>query len=78
MNNIQVSNADEAKAMLESVMNNQEGAARDIVLINAGAAIYVSGIAATLAEGVTRATAEIVSGAAKQKLEQLVQLSNAN
>ena len=77
LNNIQVSNADEAKAMLESVMNNQPGAARDIVLLNAGAAIYVSGIAATLAEGVTRASAEIASGAAKQKLEQLVQLSNA-
>lgn len=78
LNNIQVSNADEAKAMLEAVLNNQAGAARDIVLLNAGAAIYVSGIAATLAEGVAKATAEIATGAAKQKLEQLVQLSNAN
>jgi anthranilate phosphoribosyltransferase len=78
LNNIQVSNADEAKAMLETVMNNQPGAARDIVLLNAGAAIYVSGIAATLAEGVVKATAVITSGSAKQKLEQLVQLSNAS
>jgi len=76
LNNIQVSNADEAKAMLEAVLNNQAGASRDIVLLNAGAAIYVSGIAATLADGVAKATAVIASGSAKQKLEQLVQLSN--
>ena len=77
LNNIQVSNAEEAKTMLESVMNNQPGAARDIVLLNAGAAIYVAGIAATLAEGVAKATEVIASGSAKQKLEQLVKLSNA-
>jgi anthranilate phosphoribosyltransferase len=77
LNNIQVTNADEAKTMLQTVMNNQEGAARDIVLLNAGAAIYVSGVTASLADGVKKAAETIASGAAKQKLEQLVQLSNA-
>jgi len=76
LNDIQVANGDEAKAMLQAVMNNQQGAARDIVLLNAGAAIYVSGIAASLAEGVKKAAETIASGAAKQKLAQLVQSSN--
>jgi len=77
LDNIRVANADEAKAMLEAVMNNQAGAARDIVLLNAGAAIYVAGVASTLAEGVNKAAEVIASGAAKQKLGQLVQMSNA-
>lgn len=77
LNDIQVANGDEAKAMLLAVMNNHPGAARDIVLLNAGAAIYVSGIAASLADGVKKAAEIIASGAAKQKLEQLVQASNA-
>ena len=77
LNDIQVANGDEAKTMLLAVMNNQAGAARDIVLLNAGAAIYVSGIVASLAEGVIKAAEIIASGAAQQKLQQLVQVSNA-
>ena len=77
LNAIQVSNADEAKAMLLNVLNNQPGAARDIVCLNAGAAIYVAGLAASLAEGVKKAGVVIASGAAKDKLAQLVEVSNA-
>ena len=77
LNDIQVANGDEAKAMLLAVMNNQAGAARDIVLLNAGAAVYVSGIVTSLAEGVIKAGEIIASGAAQQKLQQLVQVSNA-
>ena len=73
---IKVSNAAEAKAMLLGVLDNQPGPARDIVLLNAGAAIYVAGLADTLAHGVQKATETIASGAAKNKLQQLVQLSN--
>ena len=74
---IQVSNTDEAKAMLLAVLGNQSGAARDIVQLNAGAAIYVAGLVASLAEGVKKAGEVIASGAAKEKLAQLVQVSNA-
>ena len=74
---IRVANADEAKAMLLSVLDNQPGAARDIVQLNAGAAIYVAGLAASLAEGVKKAGEVIASGAAKNKLEQLMQVSNS-
>ncbi len=77
VNAIQVSDADTAKKMLLGVLDNETGAARDTVLLNAGAAIYVAGLADTLAHGVTRAGEIIASGAAKDKLKQLVQASNA-
>jgi anthranilate phosphoribosyltransferase len=72
---LKVSNADEACAKLLSVLNNEVGAARDIVQMNAGAAIYVAGITKTLADGVARAYEAIASGAAKEKLEQLISIS---
>jgi anthranilate phosphoribosyltransferase len=76
LDSIKVSNAAEAKAMLLGVLDNQPGVARDIVLLNAGAAIYVAGLAATLAQGIKTAGETLVSGAAKNKLEQLIQISN--
>ena len=50
---------------------------RDIVQLNAGAAIYVAGLAGTLEEGVAKADQVIASGAAKTKLDQLIALSNS-
>ena len=78
LNAIQVTDADGAKAMLMNVMDNQAGAARDIVLLNAGAAIYVAGLSDTLGNGVKRAAEIVASGLAKNKLQQLVQTSNAS
>lgn len=63
-------------AIIKSVMDNKEGPAKDIVSLNAGAAIYVSGLASTLAEGVARAQEVIASGAVKTKLDELIKLSN--
>ncbi len=63
-------------AIIKSIMDNNEGPAKDIVSLNAGAAIYVAGLAATLAEGVARAQEAIVSGAVKNKLDELIKLSN--
>jgi anthranilate phosphoribosyltransferase len=76
LDEIRVANAGEAKAMLSAVLDNQAGAARDIVLLNAGAAIYVAGQADSLAHGVKKAGEVLASGAAKNKLVQLVQFSN--
>lgn len=76
LDSIRVSDAGEAKNMLLSVLDNQASAARDIVLLNAGAAIYVAGVSATLADGVSKAREVISSGAAKNKLLQLIQISN--
>jgi anthranilate phosphoribosyltransferase len=67
-----VHNIDEAKAMFFAALNNQDGPARDIVALNAGAAIYVAGASASLAEGIAAAQAALASGAAKTKLAQLV------
>lgn len=71
-------NVDEAKGKLLSVLDNEHGAARDIVALNAGAAIYVGGMAQTLEAGVKKALHVIASGEAKAKLEQLIAFSNRN
>ncbi|MEO6422968.1 MAG: anthranilate phosphoribosyltransferase [Candidatus Nitrotoga sp.] len=72
LDSIRVANAGEARTMLLSVLDNQPGSARDIVQLNAGAAIYVAGLTTTLQEGVKKAKEVIASGAAKNKLEGLV------
>lgn len=69
---IRVAGSDQAQAMLLSVLDNVAGPARDIVLLNAGAAIYVAGVAGTLAQGIERARQAIESGAAREKLQQLI------
>jgi anthranilate phosphoribosyltransferase len=73
---IRVSNIEDAKAMLIGVLDNKPGAARDIVQLNAGAAIYVAGLSNTLAEGVKKAAEVIASGAAKHKLAELIAISH--
>lgn len=70
--NLRVSGADESKAKILDVMNNVEGAATDIVALNAGTALYGAGIATSIADGVKLAQAAIASGAAKAKLEQFI------
>jgi anthranilate phosphoribosyltransferase len=65
----------ESLAMIESALNNEPGPARDIVALNAGAAIYVAGLAPDLGAGVRAAQAVIASGAARKKLHDLVALS---
>ena len=78
LDSIRVDSIEEAKAMLLAVLDNQAGAARDIVLLNAGAAIYVAGLTNTLESGVKKAAEIVASGAAKSKLQQLVRISNAS
>jgi anthranilate phosphoribosyltransferase len=73
---IRVNHIDEAKTMLLAALDNQPGAARDIVALNAGAAIYASGITSTLDGGVKRAFEVLASGAARKKLAQLIAASN--
>jgi anthranilate phosphoribosyltransferase len=67
-----VANVEESKTMLLSALGNKNGAARDIVALNAGASIYVGGLAETLADGVDKAFEMIASGAARQSLERFV------
>ena len=74
---LRVANIGEAREKLLGVLNNEAGAPRGIVQLNAGAAIYVAGLAGTLEEGVALAGQVIASGAAKAKLDQLIALSNS-
>jgi len=73
---LKVWDAAQAKDMLLGVLDNLPGPARDIVLLNAGAAIYAADCATTLGEGIERAREVIASGAAREKLAQLVEFSN--
>lgn len=73
---LRVNDTNEARIMLLSVLDNQPGPARDIVLLNAGAAIYIAGKADSWSEGVTTAREKLSSGAAKEKMQTLVEFSN--
>ena len=66
-----------SRAMLLDVLNGQPGPARDIVLLNAGATLYVAGISDTLAAGVALAARTIDEGRARVKLEDLIKVSNS-
>jgi anthranilate phosphoribosyltransferase len=66
--------ADNAR-LLACVLGGEPGALRQAVLLNAGAAFWVAGVADSLAEGVQRASASIDSGAAQQRLAGLVALT---
>ncbi len=81
LKSIRVENAAESKAMILDVLDGKAGAgtqsaARDIVLLNAGAAIYIAGLQANIHEGIEHAAKVIDNGAAKEKLDALVRLSN--
>lgn len=72
-----VSGVDDSLNRMISVLDNTDGAAKDIVCLNAGAAIYAAGLADTIQDGVSKAISTIKSGAAKRKLEQLIQHSQS-
>ena len=74
---LKVKNCAESKARLEAVLANEPGPSRDIVILNAAAALYVSGVAGSLWDGVALARDAIASGAAKAKLDQLVSFTRA-
>jgi anthranilate phosphoribosyltransferase len=69
---IQVNSVDESREMILAVLGNQPGPAHNIVALNAGAAIYVSGVAPSMKAGVERAREVLASGAAKKKLDEFV------
>ena len=74
---LRVETPEESVAMLRGVLDNQPGAARDIVLLNAGAALYAANVAASIGEGIERAREALSSGAAKAKLAQYIAFTQA-
>lgn len=75
---IQVETPEQSRQMLLDVLDNQHTnatPARSIVCLNAGASLYVAGMANSIAEGIEQATAAIASGQAKAKLEAFVKIT---
>ncbi|HZW26620.1 MAG TPA: anthranilate phosphoribosyltransferase [Gallionella sp.] len=77
LEDINATSVQASRDMILDVLDNQPGPALDIVLLNAGATIYLAGITDTLENGVGKAAEVIASGVAKDKLAQLVRVSNA-
>jgi anthranilate phosphoribosyltransferase len=73
---IRVDSPEQSLARLREVLANHPGPARDIVALNAGAAIYAAGVADSLAEGVQRAQVFIADGAPADVLERLISFTS--
>ncbi len=73
---LKVANREESVACIWRALGDEDGAVRDIVLFNAGAALYCAGVAPSIAEGVRRAAEAVSSGRAQDKLEQFVAATN--
>lgn len=77
IDHLSVDNAEESLAIIKEIFAGKSGPARDIVVLNAGAAIYAADLSPTLAEGTKQAQALIDSGQAQQKLDALITCSNS-
>ncbi|MEY3789173.1 MAG: anthranilate phosphoribosyltransferase [Pseudomonadota bacterium] len=73
--NLRVDSSAESIAKIYEALDNKIGAARDIVIINSGTALYASGVVDSIAKGVTKATESIASGAARAKLEEFAKFT---
>ena len=74
---LKVETPEQSRDMLLGVLAGDSGPAREIVCLNAGAALYAANVVADIASGIARARAAIDSGAARAKLEQLVARTHA-
>ncbi|MBT9516330.1 MAG: anthranilate phosphoribosyltransferase [Methyloversatilis discipulorum] len=77
LDTLRVADVQASRDMLLAALDGTLPPARDIVLLNAGASLYVSGVADSLRDGVDRAREAIESGAARQGLDKLVELSRS-
>ena len=62
----------QSRALLESVLDNTAGPARDIVMLNAGVALYAANVAGSMADGVALAREALASGKAREKMQQFI------
>jgi anthranilate phosphoribosyltransferase len=76
LDDIKVENVEESKKIIMDILAGTQSTARDIVVLNAGAAIYVSGITEDITSGIDQAKRAIDSGKAQEKLAELVTKSN--
>lgn len=76
MSGLLAGDREESLARMQAVLDNKPGPARDIVLLNAGAALYVGAQADSMREGVQKAESALQSGAARRTLQALIAFSN--
>jgi anthranilate phosphoribosyltransferase len=74
---LQGGDAHENARIIENILNGGRGPARDVVLLNSGAALFVAGAASSVEDGIARASRAIDRGDAKKALERLVSISTA-
>jgi anthranilate phosphoribosyltransferase len=77
LSSIRVTDGAQSRELVLAALEGRSGPARDIVALNAGAAIYVSGLADSLEQGVEKALALIASGAARRKVDELAAFTTA-
>ena len=76
LDSIQAENAEQSLALIHEAFSGKQGVARDIISLNAGAAIYVSGLVNSLEEGITKANQTLSDGSAQDKLDAYIHASN--
>ncbi|MBN9411915.1 MAG: anthranilate phosphoribosyltransferase [Burkholderiales bacterium] len=74
---LKVETAEQSAAILRGVLNDEAGPARDIVLLNAGAALYAANVAPSIADGIARARQALASGAARERLSRFVAITQS-
>jgi len=77
LNDIKADDAEGSLSLIKEAFSGQNGTAKDIISLNAGAAIYVSGLTSSLQSGVDRANQALLNGSAQQKLDDYVKASNS-
>lgn len=78
LGDLQVRSAEESASVIRRILAGEPGPPRDVILLNAGAAIYVADVAPTIAAGIELARASVDGGAAKRLLERVVRASKEN
>ena len=72
---LRVGNALESKSMMLEALDDREGTPREIVVFNAGVALYAANVADSIGDGIARARSALASGAAKKKLAEFVEVT---
>lgn len=75
--NLRVDNADESMSMLFGALENKPGPAREIVVFNAGAALYTANLVPSIGDGILQARELVANGAARAKLDEFVRFSRS-
>lgn len=77
LDGLAVDSAQQSLNIIRAAFNNSDGAAKDIICLNAGAALYVAGISKSFAEGVLLARSTVAQGLAQHKFDQFIQFTQA-